>query len=299
MSTPTEILDKLRRLNLSSYPVTEVQELIRRLGKNVFLIFTLHYGKVLTRARPGNGYTHVSELTYLPQDKNKKYQRASTPNRTMFYGTIVQDGESLETTRMIAACECSSLLRGGKDTKGIESITYGRWSVIRDINLVVILSEDVYADAPNNPLLQELQDALTAFIRTAPETEESAKFIANFFANEFAKKDIQDDFDYFLSAIFTEIITNDLGFDGVMYPSVQSGGQWGFNVAIKPETVDNNMILDIVLETILYKNEECALLLDDKISGLSTWELVDTPQLSQEEICKHLHIDSLNEITDK
>ncbi|MDR2127383.1 MAG: hypothetical protein LBP63_11225 [Prevotellaceae bacterium] len=58
------------------------------------------------------------------------------------------------------------------------------------------------------------------------------------------------------------------------------------------------MILDLVLETTLYKNGENAILLDDKISKLSTWDFVETPQLPQEEICKQLNIKKLSEITD-
>jgi hypothetical protein len=41
-------------------------------------------------------------------------------------------------------------------------------------------------------------------------------------------------------------------------------------VAIKPEVVDKNMMLEMVLETTLYKNGLTVLLLDNKISGLST-----------------------------
>lgn len=292
----SDIIKKMSDLDLSKYPFTETQELIRSLGKNGYLIFTLHYGKSLTRARPGKGYSQKSDLSYLPQDKNKKCQRASTPNKTMFYGTISQDGASLDRTRMIAASECSSLLRGGIETKGIEMITYGRWAIIKDINLVVILGEDIYSNTSDNPLLSELKKAYQHFISSNPEMSESIKSISNFFATEFAKKDIREDYDYFMSALFTEVITKDLGYDGVMYPSVQSGGEWGFNVAIKPEVVDKNMILEMVLETTLYKNGATAILLDNNISGLSTWEFVETPQLPQETICKHLHIDSLNNI---
>jgi len=278
MPETNDILKRLKELDLSSYPYAKAQELIRCLSsKSGYPIFTLHYGKSLTRARTGSGYTQVSELSYLPQDRNTKCQRASMPSRTMFYGTIVQEGESLEKTRMIAASECSSLLRGGVDTKGIEKITYGRWCVIKDINLVVILGEDIYANVLTNPLLTELKEKYAAFISTAPEIEEKVKSISNFFAAEFAKKEIRNDHDYFLSALFTEIMTNDFGYDGVMYPSVRSGGEWGFNVAIKPEIVDNNMILEVVLETTLYKNGIKALLLENKISKLPTWEFVDIP----------------------
>lgn len=131
MPKVNEILSKLEGLELSSYPYSEVHELIRSLDKSGFLVFTLHPGKSLTRARAGENYTKISELSYLPQEKNTACQRASTPNSTMFYGTIVQEGQPLEGNRMIAASECSSLLRGGKESVGIEKITYGKWVVTK------------------------------------------------------------------------------------------------------------------------------------------------------------------------
>jgi hypothetical protein len=193
----SDILKKMNGMDFSKYPFAETQELIRSLGKSGYLIFTLHYGKSLTRARPGCGYCQKADLSYLPQDKNKKCQRASTPNGTMFYGTLTQNGESLDKTRMIAASECSSLLRGGVDTKGIENITYGRWSVIKDIHLVVILGDDIYSSTSENPLLSELKEAYHNFISSTPEMSESIKSISNFFATEFAKEETREDYDYF------------------------------------------------------------------------------------------------------
>jgi len=296
MATTEEILSRLSKLDLSSYPFTEVQELIRFLGKSCFLVFTLHYGKTLTRARLGCAYTQISELSYLPQNKNKECQRASTPNKTMFYGTLVPQAEQFIATRAIAIGECSKLQRSGINTKGIEKITFGKWTVVKDINLVVVLDEEVYTDVSENLLLIELKKTYSDFISTV-DIGDNAKKIANFFAKEFAKVDVKSDYDYFLSSMFTEIITNEYGYDGVMYPSVRTNGQWGFNVAIKPEIVDNNMILDTVLESTLYKNGDKSLLLDDKISGLSTWKFIDTPELPQKEICNRLQINDLTEIS--
>ena len=46
--------------------------------------------------------------------------------------------------------------------------------------------------------------------------------------------------------MFTEIIISDYGYDGVMYTSVQADGQLGFNVAIKPESVNTKMKLILI-----------------------------------------------------
>jgi hypothetical protein len=292
-----EIINKIKGLNLTSYPYFEVQELIRSLGTSGFLIFTLHFGKAITRARLGHNYFKKSELSYKSQEFNTKCQRASTPNRTMFYGTIIEEEYSLEKSRMIAISECSPLLRGGIDTNGIEKITYGKWTVIDNINLVSIVNRDVFVEVANNPLLNELKGAYDEFINMESGKQENIELIAQFFAKEFSKKEIQSDSDYFISAVFSEIVSNDLRYDGILYPSVQAGGQLGFNVAITPEAVDTKMRLDLVAESTLYKKGEKSLNLIDKISGVETWRYINSPQMKPEEILSKLQIDSLEELT--
>ena len=52
------------------------------------------------------------------------------------------------------------------------------------------------------------------------------------------------------------MVTTEHNFDGVMYPSVQTGGEYGFNVAITPKSVDTKMKLVLAYETHLTKNRE-------------------------------------------
>lgn len=210
-------LDKLRALDLSKYPYYEAKELIRDLGKVGFIISTLHPMKVITRARTGSGYSKKSELSYKPQKYNDKCQRASTPNNTMFYGTFVEEGRPIQETRIIAATECSSLLRGDKNTSGIEKITFGRWQVVKDINLVTIVHKNIFSSVENNGLLKELQNSYEKFIKESPDIEEKNNLIARFLAEEYSKKNTtNNDYEYFLSAVFAEFVVFDLGYDGVM-----------------------------------------------------------------------------------
>lgn len=107
------IINRLEALDLSQYPYFEIKELIRELGNVGFIIFTLHPGKTITRARCDGNLKTVSDLSYKPQQYNKQCQRASTPMRTMFYGCIVPEEQNIIDTRFISACESSSLIRGG------------------------------------------------------------------------------------------------------------------------------------------------------------------------------------------
>jgi hypothetical protein len=267
-------------------------------GKVGFITFTLHPTKVITRARSGVGYVNKSDLSYKPQKFNDKCQRASTPNKTMFYGTIIEEERSLIDTRLIAASECSALLRGGLESSGIEKITYGRWQVVKNVNLLTVVHKDIFSDVANK-LLKELQGAYKGFAEEFPDTEEKNDLIMKFLAEEFSKKDIANDYDYFLSAIFSEFVTSDLGYDGIMYPSVQAGGDLGFNVAITPEAVDENLKLDIVGESTLYKNQGKSIVIVDKISSMESWTYLDSISNSQRDnaiILNELGISSFDEL---
>ena len=90
------IINRLEALDLSQYPYFEIKELIRDLGKVGFIIFTLHPGKTITRARCDGNLKTVSDLSYKPQQYNKQCQRASTPMQTMFYGCIVPEEQKMK-----------------------------------------------------------------------------------------------------------------------------------------------------------------------------------------------------------
>jgi len=118
---------------------------------------------MITRALEGVNYSK-SDLSYKPQNLNTKYQRASTPNKTMFYGAIVHNDDELINTRAITLSECSKLAREGKESMGVERFTFGRWKVINDIELIAIIPLSVYPDVKNNPLLTEIMNVYSSFI---------------------------------------------------------------------------------------------------------------------------------------
>lgn len=84
-------------------------------------------------------------MSYKPQQYNKQCQRASTPMQTMFYGCIVPEEQNIIDTRFISACESSSLIRGGVGSSGQQTITFGKWEVIENIHLLVVIHKDSFA----------------------------------------------------------------------------------------------------------------------------------------------------------
>lgn len=265
-----DTLDGLKKLDLSTYPYEETRKLIGQLGKFGCILVTLHSGKTIMRARPNyNGERFLSkcELTCKPQQFNKTYQRASTPNRTMFYGSIIpeniEQGE-LDNARVIGAFEALPWLRN-KSTKGYQQITFGRWIVNADINLLAIVQHDSYFN--ESSYTRELVASFKSFTQQYPELQDETLAISEYFAYEFSKEQTDNDYDYLISATFSEIVV-DKGIDGVIFPSVRVGGK-GFNVAIRPEIADTHLDLVVAGECSIYKYYDNSIVDNDTIVELT------------------------------
>lgn len=304
-----DTLDELSSLDLSKYPLDEVKSLIRQIGKFGAIVETLHQGKTIMRARPNYGdekFTSKCQLTYKPQQFNKTFQRASTPNRTMFYGTSIPEklekGE-LDNHRVVGVLESLSWLRE-KTTRGYQKITFGKWVVKKNINLIALVHHEAFYN--ESSLTRELVENFKTFIEKYPEDKDTTIAIMDFFAKEFAKdiKQGDPDFNYLISAAFAENMV-DMGLDGVFYPSVRVNGQ-GFNVAIKPEIADNFLALVAVGECSIYKHYEH--LFVDNEAGLelfqnqTNFELIPVePQYhaGQEKILKEMGLNSMKDLLEE
>ena len=138
-----DIITEFRGLELKLNPVEKVYELFSQLGRIAYMEVTLHKGKSIIRARPnydGDKFLKKSDYSFKPQEYNTTYQRASTPNKTIFYGCILPENiepDELDNARIIGALESMPWLRD-KATSGYRKISFGRWEVEEDINLISI-----------------------------------------------------------------------------------------------------------------------------------------------------------------
>jgi len=265
----TKIIEQLRDLDLSKYPKDEILSLLDRVGNIGFVIVSFNRGKSVMRARPnynGERFERKIDYSFKPQECNKTYQRASTPNQTMFYATTIPDnlqpGE-LGNMRIIGVAETIPMLRD-KSKSGYQKLSFGRWEVIDEINLLAIVQKDKYSEASS--YTKELADGYRQFIKDTPG-DLSAKSLefTTFLADEFSKENIEGDYDYMISALFTELVTKK-GLDGVLYPSVRTEGM-GFNIAITPEAT-SKLELHVAGECSLYKLKDLTVVGNDAIVEL-------------------------------
>lgn len=298
--TIDEIITGLQNLKLDDEPANEVEELIKKVGKIGYMFVTFHRGKSIMRARPndeGQRFSHKDELSFKPQEFNKTYQRASTPNQTMFYATSLPDkiepGE-LDNARIIGVVEAMPWLRD-KTSSGYKKITFGRWYVQEDLNLIAIIHKDTFYNESN--YTRELVDAYTNFINQEDKEmiEKSLKF-QYFLADEFSK-DIKVHTDYLISGIFTEIVTKNPNIDGVIYPSVRVLGK-GFNVAIKPEAC-KKIGLYVAGECSVYKLKDHTVVGNDcilKLDGQTDNFVFEEIENHRTECLQQLGLKSIDEL---
>lgn len=293
-----EIISEFKSLDLSAYPKKEIRKLFKKVGAIGYVIVTFHKGKSIMRARPGSGFSKKSDFSYKPQEFNSTYQRASTPQNTMFYATSIPEniekGE-LDNMRIIGLAETIPMLRD-KTSSGYQKISFGRWYVKEDINLIAIVHEKDYYN--KSKYTQELVNAYDEFISNAPKEiiEKSLKF-QSYLASEFSKEEINSDYDYMISAIFSELVTEQ-GFDGVFYPSVRVAGE-GFNIAITPDATEK-MGLYVAGECSIYKLKEHTVVGNDAIVELNgteeEFEIKPITPNQQDECLEQLGVETLDEI---
>lgn len=254
----TEVINKLKTIDLKSYPKDEIKELISGLGRVGLILTTLHDGKRILRARVNEDNKHfnsLSELSYKPQEFNTNYQRASTPQKTMFYGSIVPEilGKTEpDTARITTIYELSDFIRE-IDTIGTQKITFSVWEVCDDVELISLIHYKNF-ERPTE-LSKKLQRDYTQFINQYPDLQKSSFEITQFLGEQFAKpvKSV-DDFNYMISAIYSEMVA-DFGYDGVLYPSVKLAGE-GINIAVKPEVIGSKIKFIHAGECTIYKNKK-------------------------------------------
>ncbi|ACU60970.1 RES family NAD+ phosphorylase [Chitinophaga pinensis] len=259
MSDYKTAIDRLQKLDLSTYPYNEIKDLIQLFGKFGIIQMTLHKGKVLIRARPNTdgqpSFTKRSELSYTPSAFNKKYQRASTPNQTMFYAGTIPEGiapDELNNARIIASLETSHLLRNAGH-EGEQRVTFSKWVVTHDIPLVAVCYNKDFVTKSSHT--KELYDSYQNSVAGLDDyLRDKSLAISEFLASEFAKTDVDPDYKYMISAIFGETVAN-TNHAGVYFPSVRADAK-GYNVAINPEFADNCLQLVAAGECTIYKKGE-------------------------------------------
>jgi len=262
MEQTRNILDKLAGLSLAKYPIQDIYDFIKKLGVYGQMSVNMPIGTHILRARENKKdeiFCCKNQLTYKPQEYNTTFQRASTPNNTMFYGSVYPESQGQEEEdwlNIITLLEICELAKNDSIKEGEQIVTFSAWTVSEKIPLASTIYHFDILTSSN--FIRKLKDDFEQQLQNNPDIfQEKTKLICDFFDNEFSKEDTCNEYDYLLSAIYTDIITQYKVFPiaGVLYPSVRIKKHKGkgFNVAITPEFTDKCLRLDKVVECTVYK----------------------------------------------
>jgi len=242
-------IDQLKELDLSEYPISELDRLLTSLGPLGIMLTDYHktpegqHSKEIERAvnntKEEPEFSKISRISYKPAKFNSNYLRASTPKNTMFYGAVISEEdfekEEMKYPRIVGASEISSLMRNSDVIEGWSNLTFGNWEVIEEISLATIIDPTIGYE---HPYLNSLRNKYVDFLNEMPlDVKENTIKCLKFLSAEFSKYvSSGNNHEYLISAKFTEIFTKTSAYDGIIYPSVQSKG-YGLCVAIHPRAM--------------------------------------------------------------
>ena len=242
-----EIISELGNLDLSTYPYDDVLRLVSQFQIKTIRL-TIRKGATIERIRPDVNVYERKDVSYKPADENDKTQRATLPHQTAFYGTMCHEDDPLYNNRYVALMESSKLLKQGICAEGTEQYTLSRWITNSPLMLAVFAHDSIYPNVQNNRLLSMAKEA---FLKYRTLVDEPMQFdIFEKFATELFAKPVEapKNYEYIISATIAKILMYASRCDGVMYPSVPSLGQYGMNVALRPDVADEKLILTEVNE---------------------------------------------------
>ena len=276
-------INRLRKLDLQSTQVNEIIDLLMSVGETANINLTIGLNSTLLRARPNKEcprFTKTEELSIKPAKSNTDFQRASTPRKTMFYGVYMSgklDQYERDIMRKAAAYETIPEIRVPNNPYS-EKLTLGYWTNHQKLNLIAIMHKNEYTES--NPYTKEVFDAYKKHLASGdPKLMEKSLTFYEFLADEFSKKTIRGNYDYRISALYTEAASRQ-SIDGVIYPSVRLGGI-SYNIALK-EGAMKKLKLDRVEEAIVQQednNVQISVNAFTKCTDKSNFILMDVPKI--------------------
>ncbi len=287
-----DILNQLQNIDYSNSFPEDIRKIL--LGTTISpILFEIKEGTYIVRTRKGIGFTMPHELSYCPANLCNNLQRASLPGHTMFYGVISDDQSHQENARAVSISECSTLSREGLKSIGKEHFSISFWEVIKPLKIISFITDTTFSHIKNNILLNQLRESFIS-IHHKYKTNRYNLDIIRFISSEFGKVTTHNS-EYLISATISSDIVQNLHIDGIIYPSVQLGGQAGLNIAITPQAADKKLSFVRIIEHSFYKKEERSILRMEKaIEKDGSSRIIE--QISNEYIESNLGINSISDL---
>lgn len=231
---------RLSNLDLSTFPIEEIKAIFENgIGLPATNV-TIAKDVLIGRSRTQIGLSSYKEITYLPSNKCKYYQRASIPNKSVFYGVISSDKYDINNCFLISASETTKIADPEK------VFTTGFWRVKQSLKCISLIADNTFHTEKKNPLINQIREEMIKTLCKFSSPYEAQKLI-RYFGKEFSKTCNQE-CDYLISALLSDLLFDKFGYEAILYPSVQVKGKYGLNVAIRPDVVDKKLKFEKVFE---------------------------------------------------
>ena len=257
------LIAEFESADLENVSFNKLSVQLRKLKWIPFLTAKLNKDYHIERARinrPEEIFYSEKDISYRNDYENiKTYGRANVKHQSLFYGAIESD--VIRHPRLINLLETSQIFRNLDKVKIDNAdfvMTLGKWRIKQDIEVVeIVFNADSIKNS--NDVKKSYEYHLQRLTKKHPENLEQFKLILEFFSNQFAKKDIQKDTDYMISAAYADFAMNWNNFPGLKYPSVKSDYQ-GHNIVLTPTAVEQFLELEIAAMFRVTKNGKNSLI---------------------------------------
>ena len=238
--TKQEIIDNLKKSDLSKISFQRVVETIKSLGLIPTTEIDITEGMIIERGRvniPDKLFYSESEISAREDFFNiRTYGRAHPPLTSVFYGSLKSD--EIPHPRMTILTEISEEFRNNRNSK----ITYtvGQWRVKKPfVAYCYLYSEKLRVSKAISKIIDEWHEIIK---NSTTVNGDDAKLIGEFISEEFAKKEIKSDNDYKISAAITELKFRNTKIPAIIYPSVRAD-YLGTNIAMRADKVEEYLEL--------------------------------------------------------
>lgn len=232
-----------------------IDQLCRRNGGIPGVPLWIPAGAKIVRSVRGHGKNTLSELTYKPAECCKNYMRATLPNETAFYGCIGDDPhptDAYSKARVMSLAECSSSFRIAMKPTEDEKYTTSVWRANRQIQAICFITADTFPST-HGETIDKIREVYEKNVNDHKYSQKQIELLAEI-NKEFTKiVESGHELEYMITANLCHSClyapdTDGIQNEAVVYASVQTSGELGLNVAIRPDVADEFLILDHVIE---------------------------------------------------
>lgn len=265
-----QIVEKLKQLNLTTANEEDIVSIMLKAGRGGGIITDYHPAytendvpNFFVRASNYNSNKEqiisTDRLSYPPLKFNEKYQRASTPQKPMFYAVRYQSIYEKDSFSAIKTCLLETIVDYEEMVSPGSRVAISLRYNMFPIKLYSIFNWQEFQDS--NPQYKEVVAAFIEAINERSESEkEDTKIFLNYLSEIFCLPVGVDQNLYKPSAIITQylidkMINLNIEIDGIVFPSTKVKGK-ELNVALIPAKSDQKLVVAKVLDGVYKPNRK-------------------------------------------